>query len=210
MTQSIKSDRDRSLEEAVSYALYHRIRIEILCFLNEAIYTASDLAARTSWALPTISYHLKAMLGAGSIEVAKVGKVRNVEQNYYRAVELPVVDDEEAATLPPEVKQEYAAVILQAVMAECLDALRAQKLNKPLVRMMWRWYNLDAQGRQEFADEQLESWERQTEIAVRATNRRAESGEKGTTVIAVTMGFERSNAADSPAPMMHRLAPDEG
>lgn len=128
LIKRIKMHRDRSLEEAVSYALNHRIRIEILCLLNEAVYTASDLASRTPWALPTISYHLKAMLSAGSIEVAKVGKVRNVEQNFYRAVELPMVDDDEAAELPDEVKQEYAAVILQAVMAECLDALRTRKL----------------------------------------------------------------------------------
>jgi DNA-binding transcriptional ArsR family regulator len=209
LTQSTKSDRDRSLEEAVSYALNHRIRIEILCLLNEAAYTASDLAARTPWALPTISYHLKAMLRAGSIEVAKVGKVRNVEQNLYRAVELPIVDDDEAAELPPEVKQEYAAVILQAVMAECLDALRTRKLTKPLVRMMWRWFNLDDRGRQELASEQIESWERTMEIAARSANRQAASGERGKTVIAVTLGFERSTDVGSPGPTAHRLAPNE-
>ena len=210
MVERIKLHRDRGIEEAVSYALNHRIRIEILCLLNEAVYTASDLAARTPWALPTISYHLKAMLKAGSIEVAKVGKVRNVEQNFYRAIELPIVSDEEAAELPVEVKQEYAAVILQAVMAECLDALRTRKLTEPLVRMMWRWFNLDEQGRQELANEQAESWERSEEIAARSGNRQAESGEKGKTVIAVILSFERSTDVNVPGPTAHRLAPSEG
>jgi hypothetical protein len=83
------------------------------------------------------------MLSSGSIEVARIEKVRNTDQHFYRAVELPVVSDEEAVALPPEVKQEYAAVVLQAIMAEFLAALRTQKLNKdPRVRMMWRRYRL--------------------------------------------------------------------
>lgn len=75
--------------------------------------------------------------------------------------------------------------------------------------MMWRWFNLDKQGRQELADEQVESWERSVEIATRSANRQAESGEKGKTVIAVTLGFERSTNVNAPGPTAHRLAPSE-
>lgn len=120
---------------------------------------------------------------------------------------MPVVDDEQAENLPPEVKQEYAAVILQAIIAESLDALRTQKLNQPLVRMMWDWFNLGKKGRQELADEQLESWERIVEIAARDANRRAESGEDGKSVIAVMLGFERSNTSPSAASLTNRLSP---
>lgn len=206
---TVKSDRDRSVEDAVSYALAHRIRIEIQCLLNEGVHTAAQLAARTPWSLPTISYHLKQLLRSGAIEVAKVEKIRNVDQHFYRSVELPVVDDEEAEALPHEVKQEYAAVILHAVMAECLGALRAQKLIEPGVCMMWRWFNLDEQGRDEFAEAQREAWDRIVDIEAQSTNRRAESGEKATTMIAAIFGFERSKAASSPAPAMHRLTPAE-
>ena len=124
-------------------------------------------------------------------------------------MELPVVDDEEAAELPREVKQEYAAVILQAVMAESLGALRADKLTEPGVCMMWKWFNLDEQGRQEFAEEQRASFQRSVEIEVGSTNRRAESGEQARTMIGAVLGFERSRAVHSPAPSMHRLAPAE-
>lgn len=209
MVDPVESGRWHALEEAVSYALGHRIRIEILCLLNEGTHTASELAARTPWSLPVISYHLKEMLKKGSIEVARTQKVRNVDQHVYRAIELPIVDDEEAASLPAEVKQEYAAVILQAVMAECLGALRAQKLTEPRVRMMWNWFNLDEQGRQELAEEQLESWERIVEIEARSTNRRARSGAQGTTMIAVTLGFERSNVGHSTSSSLRRLTPSE-
>ena len=108
---------------------------------------------------------------------SKGRKGRNTDQHFYRAVELPVISDEEAETLPIEIKQQYAALILQAITAEGLASLWAGKLTDSGVRMMWRWFNLDAQGRQELADEQRESWERIVDIEARSTNRRAQSGE---------------------------------
>lgn len=209
MIDLVKSAVRQKLEEALSYALGHRIRIEILCLLNEGVHSTAELADRMPWSLPVVSYHVKELLKKRSIEVARVKKIRNVEQHFYRAIELPEVDDEEAAKLSPAVKQEYAAVILQAVLAECLNAFRAAKLTEPNVRMMWRWFNLDKEGRQEFADEQRESWERLHEIEARSINRQAESGEQGKSIIGVTLGFARSRMVRSAPPSIHRLAPDE-
>lgn len=208
MSTTTKQEQNRSVEEAVSYSVGHRIRIEILCILNEGTHSASELAKLIRQPLTTISHHIKELVNSGCIELARVEKVRNADQHFYRAVELPFVTDEEAEALPPEVKQEYAAVILRAIMAEGLGALWAGKLNNdPTVRMMWRWYSLDAQGRQELAEEQRESWERIVEIEAQSANRRATSGEDATTMIAVTLGFERSRQVGTNAPAMHRLTP---
>lgn len=208
MPATTKQEKTRGVEDAVSYGVGHRIRIEILCVLNQGTYSASELAKLIHLPLTTISHHIKELLRSGCIELARIEKVRNTDQHFYRANELPFITDEEAEALPPEVKQEYAAVILQAITAEGLGALWAGKLNNdPSVRMMWRWYNLDAQGRQELADEQRESWERIVEIEARSTNRRAESDEETSTMIAATLGFERSRPVGATAPSMHRLAP---
>jgi DNA-binding transcriptional ArsR family regulator len=201
-------NQKRSVEEAVAYSVAHRIRIEILCILNAGTYSASELAKLICLPLTTISHHIKELLKSGSIELARVEKVRNTDQHFYRANELPFISDEEAKALPQEVKQQYAAVILQAIIAESLGALWTGKLNNdPGVRMMWRWYNLDTQGRQELADEQRDSWERIGEIEARSTNRRAKSGEEPKTLIAAALGFERSRPVGAVAPAMHRLSP---
>lgn len=196
----------RSVEERVSYGLGHRLRIEILCLLNEATYSAADLAKRTSQPLTTISHHITELAKDGCIELARTEKVRNADQHFYRAVTLPEITDEEAEKLPPEVKQEYAAVILQAAMAEGLDALWAEKLNRdPLVCMKWRWFNLDEEGRQEFAEEQRESWHRMVEIEARSLARRVDSGEESTTMIGVTLGFERNRSVGASVPADQRF-----
>ncbi len=208
MAAITKPRQRRSVEEAVSYAVGHRIRIEVLGILNEGPRSPSELAKLTRQPLTTISHHIKELVDSGCIELARVEKVRNADQHYYRAVELPFISDDEADSLPPEVKQEYAAVILQAIMAEGLGALWAGKMsNDPTVRMMWRWFNLDEQGRQELADEQRESWERIVEIEARSTARRVESGEEATSMVVTAMGFERARPVGTTAPAMHRLTP---
>jgi DNA-binding transcriptional ArsR family regulator len=192
----------------VSYAVGHRIRIEVLGILNEGPRSPSELAKLTRQPLTTISHHIKELVDSGCIELARVEKVRNADQHFYRAVQLPFISDDEAELLPPEVKQEYAAVILQAIMAEGLGALWAGKMsNDPTVRMMWRWFNLDEQGRQELADEQRESWERVVEIEARSTERRVESGEEATSMVVTAMGFERARPVGTTAPAGHRLTP---
>jgi DNA-binding transcriptional ArsR family regulator len=192
----------------VSYAVGHRIRIEVLGILNEGPRSPSELAKLIHQPLTTISHHIKELVDSGCIELARVEKVRNADQHYYRANQLPFISDDEADLLPPEVKQEYAAVILQAIMAEGLGALWAGRMSDdPTVRMMWRWFNLDAQGRQELADEQRESWERIVEIEARSTARRVESGEGATSMVATMMSFERARPVGTTAPATHRLTP---
>jgi DNA-binding transcriptional ArsR family regulator len=204
-------ERARGIEESVSYGVGHRIRIEVLCLLNEATYSASELARRTNCPLTTITHHIKELLNAGCIELARTEKVRNADQHFYRAITMPMISDEEARVLPAEVKQEYAAAILQGAMAEGLDALWAGKLSTdPNVRMMWRWFTLDAEGRQELADEQRESWERIMEIEARSTHRRIKSGEEAKTMIAVTLGFERNRPVGASVPDTYRFSPTEG
>jgi DNA-binding transcriptional ArsR family regulator len=208
MATTTSQERKRSVEEAVSYSVGHRIRIEILCILNEGTHSASELSRLIRQPLTTISHHIKELVNARCIELARIEKVRNADQHFYRAIELPIVTDEEAEALPPEVKQEYAALILQTITAEGLGSLWAGKMNDdPTIRMMWRWFNLDSEGRRELADEQRESWDRIVEIEAKATNRRAESGEQPVTLIASMMSFERSRSVDTTAPAMHRLTP---
>jgi DNA-binding transcriptional ArsR family regulator len=198
----------RSIEEAVSYGIGHPIRIDILCILNEGTRSPSELSKLIRQPLTTVGHHIKELSASGCIEIARVEKARNADQHFYRAVKLPIVTDEEAEALPPEVRHEYAALILQAIAAEGLAALSAGKLDHdPTARLMWDWYNLDAQGQQELADEQNESWARGVEIAARSANRMAKSGEEPVTVIASTLGFRRSRPGGAQAPLARRLPP---
>ena len=202
----VAATKKRTAEEGLHYAVGKRIRIEILGILNEGSRSAAELSELLHARLSLITHHIEELLKSGSIEVAKEEKIRNVVQRFYRAIELPEISDEEALALPIEVRQQYAAVILQAIMAESMASLWAHKLSEDptSVRMFWRWFNLDAQGQQELMDELHESWGRVQDIEARSTHRRIKSGEEATPMIVSMLGFERSRAVGTTAPAAHR------
>lgn len=189
----------KSVEEKVGYALGHRIRVEILTLLNEGVYTADDIATLVGESRQNVHHHLKELLSGRSIEIAKVEKRRNTDLHYYRAVEMPSFSEEVLATMTPEERQATAGIIVQHSTAELMAALAAGKLNNDLqVCLAWRWFNLDAQGRQELSEEQERQWERFQEIEAASTNRRAESGEEARSIIVAEWGFERARSAPDP------------
>jgi DNA-binding transcriptional ArsR family regulator len=194
-----KPGKDRSIEEAVSYAVGHRVRIEVLAALNERSYSAQELARVVHQPLSTVSHHVEELLKSGSIEVAKTEQVRNISQNFYRSVELPFFGDEEMAAMAPGARQEIYGVILQAVMAEALASFWAGKITAdPRAVLAWRWFNVDEQGRRDIADEQARSWERVREIEAESTARRAGSGEDAQSIIVTLLGYERSRTSPNP------------
>lgn len=189
----------RGVEQRVSYAVGHRIRIEVLAALHERSYSTAELARITHQPLSTVTHHVEELLKDGSIEVARTERIRNLEQAFYRAVRRAHTSDEEHAELPPEVKQETYGVILQAIMAEAMASFWAGSMvDDPRVWLTWCWFNVDEQGRREIADEQAESWSRIQEIEARAAARRAESGEQGQSIIAAALGFPRIRNAPLP------------
>jgi DNA-binding transcriptional ArsR family regulator len=200
MSTTTGSDqRSRGVEEAISYAVGHRIRVEVLASLNEGVASASELARVVHQPLSTVTHHIEELLKSGSIEVAKTERIRNISQNFYRAVELPFFTDEQMEAMPPAARQEIYGVILQAVMAEALAAFWAGKITAdPRAWLSWRWFNVDAQGREDIAEEQSRSWGRLREIEAESATRRARSGEEPVSIIVSSLGHERCRTAMSP------------
>jgi DNA-binding transcriptional ArsR family regulator len=192
--------RGKSIEEVVGYALGHRIRIYVLTLLNEGTYTPDQLARIIGEPTNKVSNHVRELLDAGSIELAKVEKVRNADQHYYRAVEMPFYSDDEARAMTQQQRKVTAGLTLQCMMAEAMSALWAGKLSDDPegVLLAWRWFNLDTQGRADLTHEQARWWERVQEIEVESTNRRSESGESVTSVVVAHMGFERERTSPQP------------
>jgi DNA-binding transcriptional ArsR family regulator len=190
----------RRIEEVTTRGLSHRIKIEILAALHEGPASATQLARIVRQPDSKVWHHIKALLADRSIEEAFTREERNHMIVYYRQVELPFFSDEAIAEMTPEQRQITAALILQASQAEALAALWAGKMHSdPRVWLAWQPIVLDPRGRDDLADEQQRNWDRMQEIACEATNRRAKSGELGTTYIIATFGFER-HRSDPPEP----------
>jgi DNA-binding transcriptional ArsR family regulator len=189
----------RGFPGAVSYAVGHRIRIEILAALHEGSASAIELARIVRQPLSTVTHHINELLKSGSIEIERTEKVRSVEQRFYAVAESRYVSDEEMREETEEQRQEGCQSTLEGMMAEVLAGFWAGKLTSdPRVFLTWTWFNVDAQGREEIADEQLRSWRRLEEIEARAAARCARSGANKTSVQVSSIGFERPRSVANP------------
>ena len=190
----------RSVEEAVSYAIGHRIRIEVLAALHEGPASANELAKIVCQPLSKLAHHIEELLASNSIEIARTEQVGNINQNFYCMVRLPFYSDEDIAAMTPDERQALAGIILQAATAEALASLWFGKMHSdPRVMLAWNRIHLDEQGRNDLADEQARSWERMMEIEAESANRRAKSGAAATTYVITSLGYERSRT-EAPAP----------
>jgi len=192
-------EQRRTIDEAVAYAVGHRIRIDALSILNEGTASPNEIAKIIGEGVSKVGHHIKELFDSGCIEFVGTEQRRGATEHFYRAIVRPFVSDEEARELPAETKREFAALILQAIMAEGLAALRTGKMEDDEdVWMSWRSVNLDQQGRREVADEQAESYARIEAIEARSAGRMVESDETGTSTVVAAMGFERSRSGRLP------------
>jgi len=197
----------RSAEEAVSYAISDKLRIEILTILNESVRDRYELANLIGETPDKIKHHLKELLNEGSIELAYSDRVGNAMHYYYRAVRMPRYSAEEYAALPPESRQAIVGVTLQCMIAEALAALRGGTMvEDPQFRLAWRRCHVDAQGRVEMGKEQERSWARMHEIEAEAIGRVAQSGEPTKSIIVNSLGFVRFR---QPSLSGSAMGPDE-
>lgn len=193
--------RGKSIEEVIAYAVGHRIRVQILVILSEGIFSPDQIAQIIGEPTNKVSHHIKELLEAGSIELAKTEPARNALQHYYRAVEMPYYSDEEFAAMTPQQRQVTLGLTLQQMMAEAMAAFWAGRMiDDPRVWLTQCWFNVDDQGREEIADEQERSWERVREIEADSINRCAGSGEHTSSIVVAQMGFKRERKGPTPPP----------
>ncbi len=187
------SDHKRGIDGALSYALGNWIRVDALAILAEGRHSVSEVAEIMGLDLKRVSGHIRELYECGCIEEAGTEKVRNTTEHFYRAVELPYIDDETYGALPLEARREILALTIQAMMAETLASFRAEKMEgNENTWIGWDCANLDSQGQRELKEEITATLERVVDIKARAAHRLSESGEVGVTTVYTFNAFERS------------------
>ena len=96
------------------------------------------------------------------------------------------------------VEEAISYAVGHRIRVEILASLNEAVASASKAWLSWRWFNVDAQGREDIAEEQARSWERLREIEAESTSRRAESGEKAVSIIVSSLGHERCRNASAP------------
>lgn len=185
--------KGKTLEEKLAFAVGHEVRIEALTIFSEGVSSPKDVATELGIELKTASHHISILRDEGCIELVRIEPRGGSAEHFYRAVKRPKLNDEEWEATPEPQRRKIVAAVFRNLTAEFMSSLRAGRVTTDnQVRLSWKPTHLDAQGRQEAADEQREHLERLDNIEARAAKRMTETGERGVSIIIAVLGFRRS------------------
>jgi DNA-binding transcriptional ArsR family regulator len=169
----MSATEQQAIETRIVKAFAHPLRFRILQLLNEREASPSSLAQRLGEPLPKVSYHVKILEAADTIELVQTRQVRGAVEHVYRATARPYFDDAEYERLPPSFRNEMVASTLHELWDHLLAAARSGGLGNPETHISWTALDLDRQGYAEVVETLAAALERVLEIHAESAGRLA-------------------------------------
>jgi DNA-binding transcriptional ArsR family regulator len=113
------------VDPRIAKALSHPMRARILVILNERVASPNEIAEMIDERLPNVSYHVRALLDLGCIELVDTAQRRGAIEHYYRAVIRPFFTDRDWKRLPRSGRQTISDTALQVIWQDVSDAIEA-------------------------------------------------------------------------------------
>lgn len=187
-----RKDRKRQSVPAMTHALNHWLRVEIISILHEGEFSAGEIADMTGADVKAVTDHLHDLYESGCIEFAGHKEVSGVMRPVYRAIVPPEVSDEVYREMSAEDRDDASGAIVQGVLAEAISSRQNGKLAEDeTLALVWGAPTLDAQGELEMNAHMTASYRRAQKIHAKAASRMAKSGETGVTKVVAFLAFRR-------------------
>ena len=113
------------VDPRIAKALSHPMRARILAILNERTASPNEIAEMIDERLPNVSYHVRALLDLGCIELVDTAQRRGAIEHYYRALVRPFFSDRDWKRLPKSGRQSISDSALQIIWEDVSDAIKA-------------------------------------------------------------------------------------
>jgi DNA-binding transcriptional ArsR family regulator len=113
------------VDPRIAKALSHPMRARILMILNERVASPNEIAEDIDERLPNVSYHVRALLDLGCIELVDTAQRRGAIEHYYRAVVRPFFSDSDWKRIPRSGRQAISDSILQILWEDLSDSMKS-------------------------------------------------------------------------------------
>jgi DNA-binding transcriptional ArsR family regulator len=113
------------VDPRIAKALSHPMRARILGILDERVASPNEIAEMIDERLPNVSYHVRALLDLGCIELVDTAQRRGAIEHYYKAVVRPFFSDRDWKRLPRSGRQAISDVALKVVWEDVSAAIKA-------------------------------------------------------------------------------------
>jgi DNA-binding transcriptional ArsR family regulator len=111
------------VDPRLAKALSHPMRARILTILNERVASPNEISEMIDERLPNVSYHVRALLDLGCIELVSTAQRRGAIEHYYRDIVRPFFSDRDWKKLPRSGRQAISDVGLQMIWEDVSDAI---------------------------------------------------------------------------------------
>jgi DNA-binding transcriptional ArsR family regulator len=186
------------VDPRLAKALSHPMRTRILAILNERVASPNEIAEMIDERLPNVSYHVRALLELGCIELVSTAQRRGAIEHYYRALVRPFFSDRDWKRLPRSGRQAVSDLTLQMVWDDASGAIKKGTFESRSDRHLSRTpMTVDEQGWEELNSLLRETHARAEAIGTKSAKRVAKSKEAGIPTMLVMMHFETPEPAGS-------------
>jgi DNA-binding transcriptional ArsR family regulator len=183
--------KKKRLETTLASAVAHPIRSKCLVILAERVASPAEIARELQLDVSKVGYHVNALAEANLIEEIGSRPVRGAVEHFYRAIQLPVVDNDQMDAYSAEERRIVAETILSIHAANAAhsleDGIYLERTDSHLTRLA---FNIDEEGWGEATAAYMELYERIFEIQEAAAARMTDGDEKPFRVVSFQSLFE--------------------
>jgi DNA-binding transcriptional ArsR family regulator len=179
------------VDPRIAKALSHPMRARILVILNERVASPNEIAEMIHERLPNVSYHVRALLDLGCIELVDTAQRRGAIEHYYRAVLRPFFSDRDWKRIPRTGRQAISDTVMQIVWEDVSDAMKSGTFDSRSDRYLTHSpMVLDEQGWTEMSQVMANAFADAEKVESRSAGRLKRSNEDGIPTRVVLMQFE--------------------
>ena len=180
-----------TMEATLATIVAHPTRARAFTILTERTASPVEIAQEIGKDVGHVGYHVRKLLQLDLIELVDERPVRGAVEHFYRAIERPVVTEEEFAEQSIEEREVFTRYTLQRHVTDIARAMDEHTVDARVNRVVTRIPILvDEEGFQELSDLHTEVLERTMEIEARSNGRRTTSEEDGIPTVSSSMFFE--------------------
>jgi DNA-binding transcriptional ArsR family regulator len=186
-----KTDTATSMEATLAAIVAHPTRARCFSILAERTASPVEIAQQIGKDVGHVGYHVRKLQQLELIELVDERPVRGAVEHFYRAIERPVVTDDEFASQSIEEREVFTRYILQLLVADVARAMDEHVFDGRVNRVITRTPMLvDEEGFQELSDLHTEVLERTLDIQASSAERLTGSDEEPISTVSASMFFE--------------------
>jgi DNA-binding transcriptional ArsR family regulator len=179
------------VDPRIAKALSHPMRARILVILNERVASPNEIAEMIDERLPNVSYHVRALLDLGCIELVDKAQRRGAIEHYYRAIVRPFFSDSDWKRIPRSGRQAISDTLLHVIWDDVSESIEAGAFDSRADRYLSHSpMRVDEQGWSEIARVMARALGEVEKIESQSARRLKKAKESGVPTSVVLMQFE--------------------